>query len=157
MSKREIMSDEELASLEFLADGEAPNCRERWRFVVTPRDPNVVAAHDYQRDDYLISTAGRVVRIKAGCGTRVGTVLRVPKSGDGYPTVSLSAGGIPHTWNVHKLVATTFHGQAPKNEFGQFHAHHVNAKRDDNRAANLEWISAEDNISAAWHKWRGGR
>ena len=142
--KNNVMPAEEFAALVFLTPGEAPNGRERWRFVVTPDGVETI--------DYIVSTEGRVVRISGGRGAKPGRILRTPPTRDGYPTVNLTIGGIGRTWNVHKLVAATFHGPAPEDEFGKFEAHHKNAKRDDNRATNIEWVSARDNASSWWHK-----
>jgi len=149
LSEREVMSAEELEGLQLFRPGESPNGVELWAPVVTP-------SGDVQ-GNYMVSTLGRVVRIAGGCGTRPGTILRTPPSRDGYPTVCLTRGGICKTWNVHKLVASTFLGRPPEDMYGQFHAHHKSLVRSDNRAVNLEWTSAEENLSSWWHKHMGGR
>ena len=140
--KANIMPADELASLRFLPPDEAPNCRERWRLVVTPKDSgHVLVSHNngdgaVVLDGYIISTEGRVVRIKGGRGTRPGTIIRSPVNADGYPVVCLSDKGTSHSWFVHKLVARTFLGPAPEDKYGLFCVHHRNANRGDNRATN---------------------
>lgn len=147
--KRNVMPADELASLVFLGPNDSPNGRERWRLVVTP--------DGVQSDAYLVSTEGRILRVKGGRGATPGTLLRMSPTRDGYPTACLSVDCIRHTWNVHTIVAWTFHGAAPEDEFGKFEAHHIDEDRANNVATNLQWVSAKDNASSDWHKRMTGR
>jgi hypothetical protein len=140
------LTDVELAAIKFGITGYA--FAEKWMFVVEM---------DWRiRDDYIVSSIGRVVRIKGGRGTRSGTILRLSQNRDGYPTACLTRGGISTTYNVHVLVATAFHGVALEDEFGKFHAHHINGNRADNRASNLVWMSSREHAAEWWHKRMSG-
>lgn len=147
--KNNVMPADEFATLVFLQPGESPNGRERWRFLVTPKG--------VESQDYIVSTEGRIVRISGGRGAKPGTILRTPPTADGYPHANLTINGEIRTMNIHPIVATTFHGPAPEDEFGKNEVHHIDEVRHHNAATNLEWVSAKDNASSAWHKRMSGR
>ena len=147
--KYNVMPAEEFAALEFLPPDEKPNGRERWRFVITP--------DGIESPDYIVSTEGRIVRVSGGRGAKPGTILRTPPTADGYAHANLKVGGVIRTVNIHKVVARTFHGPAPEDDYGPFHVHHIDKKRDHNAAMNVAYVSAKDNLSALWHDHISGR
>ncbi len=80
---------------------------------------------------YAVSDHGRVYSWKSG------KYLSSKPSSLGY--VQLFINGKPH--KVHRLVLSAFVGPRPPSFFGC----HLNAKKDDNRLANLKWGSAREN------------
>jgi hypothetical protein len=84
--------------------------------------------------EYEVSSAGEV--------RRAGRVLKATRSSLGYMTLNLRLnGGRKHAY-VHCLVAEAFHGARPPGN----DVDHINHQRDDNRAANLRWLSRSDNL-----------
>lgn len=94
---------------------------------------------------YEVSSEGSVRRAERGKRTRVGLVLRTAPDRYGYPTASLNrvrdGQHERRTHKVHKLVALAFHG--PRSEGLQ--VNHKNGNKQDNRAANLEWVTGSEN------------
>jgi hypothetical protein len=75
------------------------------------------------------------------CEGRVLTQGLLP---NGYPVVSLYTSGVGvrrHT--VHSLVASAFHGPRP---FEGAQVRHLNGDKTDNRAENLRWGTARENM-----------
>ncbi len=62
---------------------------------------------------------------------------------DGYKRVLLHLDGIRTTFGVHRLVASAF----IKNELSKPQVNHINGNPADNRAENLEWSTAKENIN----------
>ena len=97
--------------------------------------------------DYLISTHGRVMRASKVRGTRPGKILKGTPAKNGYLTVNLSREGVRKTFNLHKLVARTFLGNPPEDEFGEFQVHHgPDPSVTNNRAENLSYVTQKDNL-----------
>lgn len=64
----------------------------------------------------------------------------------GYVRVSLTKNGKKKCHSMHRLIATTFLGEAPD---GKPVVNHINGIKSDNRLANLEWVSASENTQKA--------
>ena len=75
---------------------------------------------------------------------RVSSPLRHALNHKGYPEVTLTKGAVRNSFRVHRLVATAFCPNGP-----QEHVNHINSIRDDNRAVNLEWCTAQENVAHA--------
>jgi NUMOD4 motif len=89
-------------------------------------------------EHYAVSSFGRVMRVKAGPGTRVGRILQSTPNGHGYCTVSLFKLGKRHTCAVHRLVGTAF----VLNEAGPgAHCHHRDSNKQNNASRNLQWLT----------------
>lgn len=84
---------------------------------------------------YEVSTAGRVRNAQTGKD------LAQQAANIDYRSVSISAGGKKHKYYVHRLVAQAW---APNHD-GKPFVNHINGKRDDNRAENLEWVTMAEN------------
>ncbi len=84
--------------------------------------------------EYEVSSAGEV--------RRDGRRLKPWRVEAGYLSVNLCVSGAVARRYVHVLVAETFHGARP---FGM-DVDHINHQRDDNRAANLRWLSRSENL-----------
>ena len=96
--------------------------------------------------NYEISSAGRVRN------RQTGHILSCTKTGGGYLKVNLGNGS-KSTQRVNRLVAFAFLGEPPN---GRIYCHHKNHQPDDNRIENLEWVTPEENSTAA-HKFYGNR
>lgn len=64
-----------------------------------------------------------------------------PQSNGRYYKVTLSINGKEHQYLVHRLVANAF---IPNPE-NKPEVNHINGDRLDNRASNLEWVTAKEN------------
>lgn len=84
---------------------------------------------------YSVSSYGRVRGPKGG-------ILRGGRGSHGYQSVSLGHG---KPWNIHVLVAETFLGPKPKGQ----QVRHKDGTKDNNRADNLEYGTAHENIMDA--------
>lgn len=74
-----------------------------------------------------------------------GKVLRHWLSRKGYVNISLCKFGITKYYQVHSIVAKIFLGPYPKG----FEVNHINGKKADNRAKNLEYVTRKGNIRHA--------
>lgn len=84
--------------------------------------------------EYEVSSAGEV--------RRDGRVLKLYKNRLGYAYLCLRLNGVRKHKFVHCLVAEAFHGERPP----RMDVDHINHQRDDNRAANLRWLSRSENL-----------
>ena len=84
---------------------------------------------------YEVSNLGRVRN------ARTGLVLRPRKSAHGYRKVSLCYQGKPKECYIHILVATAF----VEGWREGLQVNHKNGVKTDNRAENLEWVTASEN------------
>lgn len=74
-------------------------------------------------------------------------LLKPQRINSGYLTLQFLVRGKRNVRLVHRLVARAFHGPARGREVD-----HLNARRTDNRAVNLEWVSLSENRRRAWHR-----
>lgn len=104
--------------------------------------------------NYEISNYGRVkskdrfVNTRYGAKRKIkGRILKPTINGSGYYIVSLYKGnGKPSNKTIHKLVATAY----LKNKHNYPVINHINGKKDDNRAENLEWCTQSHNVKESY-------
>ena len=98
---------------------------------------------------YEVSTWGRIRRIEGGRGSRVkdGTpfVIKTHPNSKGYQLCNLWRDSRRATLKVHRVVARTFLGEPPVDIAGAAEVHHKDNNKDNNRADNLEYLSAYEN------------
>jgi hypothetical protein len=92
--------------------------------------------------NYQVSDDGRVFTKDYYGKTGKFKELRLGGRGNGYTTTTIYNGGKPKTLSVHRLVAKAF----VPNPKGRNQVNHINSKRNDNRAVNLEWCNQSENI-----------
>ncbi len=109
--------------------GDDPDAQEEWRAVI-----------GYE-GLYEVSSLGRV-RSRHAVPSRV---LSPTTDKDGYPTINLYAPDGRSTFNVHRLVATAFHGD--KRNVQDCEVAHLDGTRTNCRADNLAWVSKRENHS----------
>ncbi len=83
---------------------------------------------------YQVSNLGRIKN-------RSGVVMAASTRVDGYAVVSLRVNGAQRMARLHTLVAKAF----LPNPDNKPHVNHMNGIRDDNRVANLEWVTPREN------------
>ena len=88
---------------------------------------------------YEVSDQGRVRSLKRA--TTSGKILKPMTLWNGYQKVCLCKGNKKATKVVHRLVAIAF----IDNPDNKPEVNHKNGVRDDNRAANLEWVTRSEN------------
>lgn len=69
--------------------------------------------------------------------------------GSGYRQVRLRQSGKSITVRVHILVCTAFHGERP-GPSRAWHVAHGNGNKEDNRACNLRWATAGENLQESY-------
>lgn len=90
---------------------------------------------------YLVCRDGYLVN------SDTGVILRGGKNGTGYRHVTLlDAEGMPHSRQMHRLVALAFCEQKP----GATEVNHINGDKMDSRAENLEWVTHGENLAHAF-------
>jgi len=77
-------------------------------------------------------------------------ILKPTDAGKGYLVVGLYVDGKRYHRYVHQVIAETFLGDNP----GNLQVDHINGKRGDNRAANLEYVSARENVNRACLRYK---
>lgn len=87
------------------------------------------------KPSHQISTEGRVRN------RRTGYILKPFSDRHGYLRVSL--GNYDNVY-IHRLVCEAFHGAPPASVY---QVNHIDCDRQNNRADNLEWCTASENIS----------
>lgn len=90
-------------------------------------------------EEYYASSDGRIFKyISEDCwGTKTYNELNKITKNNGYEAVRID-GKYEY---VHRIVATAFYGEP----FEGAQVDHINAVRNDNRAVNLEWVTAKEN------------
>ena len=90
----------------------------------------------------------RIIKYKKD-GLRLyhGKTLKVEHTEDGYCRIVLMKNAIKKRYMCHRLVAETF---IPNEKLKPF-VNHINGKRDDNRACNLEWCTQSENEIHSFH------
>lgn len=89
---------------------------------------------------YEVSTLGRVRRVKAAQGTRVGTVLAPIEGNHGYLSVHLHADRKRKLVRIHRLVAEAFHGVSDLPL-----VRHLDGDPTNNRPENLAHGTSQEN------------
>lgn len=95
--------------------------------------------------DYSVSDYGRVRRESNANGTRAGRLASGSLDSDGYRYVNLSVCGVRRRRRVHHLVMSAFVGPRPAGA----QVNHINGQKSDNRMANLEYVTAAENMAHA--------
>lgn len=90
---------------------------------------------------YWVSSAGEVFSTKQDVFK---TLAQTPTC-NGYPAVCLSKGGKHSTTHVHRIVASAF---CSKPEDAT-QVNHIDGDKNNNRADNLEWCTAAENLQHA--------
>lgn len=93
---------------------------------------------------YSVSNYGRVRR-DSPSKTHPAGLLKTGNLRNGYPYIALSNNGVSIKRSVHRLVAVAFIPIPPLCS-GRNQVNHKNGVRTDNRAVNIEWVSASENI-----------
>ena len=97
--------------------------------------------------DYAISNMGRVMRLSPARRTYSGRILKPYKGTANYLLVSFRKFGIGKRYfrTIHRIVAHTFLGPCPADK----EVNHKNGKKTDNRLANLEYLTPQENHAHA--------
>ena len=102
---------------------------------------------------YQVSNMGRVKGLerKDSLGRIVKErVLKTAPNAQGYPIVSLCAGGRQKIFKVHRLVCQAFH----KNPENKPCVNHIDENKTNNCASNLEWCTFAENNNHGTHNER---
>lgn len=91
---------------------------------------------------YFVTNDGRVFR--------EGRELK-PELTKGYHRVTLSIGGIPKRYLIHRLVAIIYIDNPDNKKY----VNHINHNRADNRVENLEWVTHSENMLHCIRHGRG--
>lgn len=89
---------------------------------------------------YQVSNLGRVRRLKLYYKI-VNSICNLTREYDGYLRINLTKDKKHKKYPVHRLVAKAF---IPNSENKPI-INHLNGIRDDNRVANLEWVTHSEN------------
>ena len=87
---------------------------------------------------YMASADGRIWSEHRG-----GHFLKEHYNDAGYAYVTLSSNGVHYQRYVHRLVASAF----IPNENGKPQVNHKDEDKSNNRASNLEWVTARENVT----------
>lgn len=101
---------------------------------------------------YQVSDQGRVKSLKRK-GCKKERVLKPAVDQGGYLIVTLSDGEKRKNFKVHRIVCEAFH----ENHDEKTQVNHINEIKTDNRACNLEWCTAKENINHGTRNTRAGK
>lgn len=93
-----------------------------------------------------VRSLGRFVSRSQGGYFRPGRLLRPGRNPAGYLFVSLCRDGHQSCCNIHRLVAMAFHERLG----AQTEVNHKDGNKANNKAANLEWCTASENMLHAF-------
>lgn len=96
-------------------------------------------------DTYIISSFGRIKRIKSTQGRGSNLELRGSKTRFGYQYTKLSRKGEHRSFMVHRLVWLAFCGPVPSG----LEINHKDGNKQNNRLDNLECVTHQANIDHA--------
>ena len=96
---------------------------------------------------YEVSSTGKVRRVCTTRGSGAGYVLKGLIDGHGYRTYTLRKNGVFRSEKAHRLVCEAF---VPWRTEERRFVNHKNGNKQDNRAANLEWVTHRENIRHAY-------
>jgi hypothetical protein len=92
---------------------------------------------------YAVSDKGRIVSFKEKMED--GYALK-PRLTQGYPSITIGREDTRQNYYIHRLVAEYFCKQPSSKQTFVIHIDH---KKDNNKAANLKWVSHENQIEHA--------
>lgn len=96
--------------------------------------------------NYSISNYGKVKRIKSGNGTRIGKILNLASTNNGYLSVTLYENNKRKNFYVHRLVIEAFIGPCPKDK----ETNHIDGDKINNYYKNLEYVTKSENQKHAF-------
>ena len=97
---------------------------------------------------YQVSNLGRAKSLtkRYGCCIRPEKIIAKVTNRQGYVVFNLRKDGRKKQVFLHRVVASAF----VENPFGYPQVNHINGDKEDNRAENLEWCTAKENIHHAF-------
>lgn len=96
---------------------------------------------------YEVSETGRVRRVSAARGSRVGYELKGMVDGRGYRTFTLRKLGVFRSEKAHRLVCQAFNGDPVG---AKVFVNHMDGDKLNNSASNLAWVTHAENIQHAF-------
>lgn len=90
---------------------------------------------------YQVSNTGKVKRLKGTYGAKEDRILSIKTKPKGYKFICLSLKNVLKYYHVHRLVAIAF---IPNPENKPF-VNHIDCDKSNNKADNLEWVTAKEN------------
>lgn len=102
---------------------------------------NRIAVIDYPKEKYIVCDDGTIWKINKQSGT-IRDVKVYPNKKNGY----LKAHVCGKYLFVHRLIAELF----CDNQYGYEQVDHIDGNKMNNRADNLEWVTASENLRRAY-------
>lgn len=103
---------------------------------------------EYKKTGYYVSTYGGIRRKLQNGRWRYLKTDSLDRYG--YPRVVLKINEKNKSISIHRMVAETF---IPNPE-GKDQVNHINGDKQNNRASNLEWVTAKENMEHCYKKIR---